>query len=181
MSDAFVFTTGHTWADFLATRTNVHGPSSSEWLTTAEDARRWFTEVGLAPADPSPADLPLVHVTREALRTVVLTRLGSELPPGSPDLASATAALRRLADPAPDRDPTGAPASCASALSRIVISATVDLSQPALRFLTCVEHVCGKVFSDRGDVRRRYCGPRCATRARVRSHRGKHTGDDVAD
>ncbi|WP_442875522.1 CGNR zinc finger domain-containing protein [Amycolatopsis sp. NBC_00348] len=54
----------------------------------------------------------------------------------------------------------------------------MDLAQPASRFLTCVEHVCSKVFSDRGDIRRRYCSPRCATRARVRSHRVKRTTED---
>ncbi|MCS7475576.1 ABATE domain-containing protein [Umezawaea endophytica] len=173
MADEFAFTTGHTWADFLATRTNVHGPAPAESLTTAEDVRRWLDAVGLAPDHaPRPDDLALVHEVREALRAVVLTRLGHPLPPRSPDLAAATAALRRSTATA-EHDPVTAPNSCAAALSRIVTSATVDLGHPALRFLTCAEPVCGKVFSDRGDTRQRYCTPRCATRARVRSHRGK--------
>jgi predicted RNA-binding Zn ribbon-like protein len=178
MGDAFVFDTGHTWADFLATRTNVHGPAPAEWLTTKEDARRWLDAVGLAPDDdPRADDLPVVHAAREALRTVVLTRLGRPLPPHSPDLESATAVLRRVACGVPESSPTDAPDCCSSAISRIVVSATVDLAQPALRFRTCAEHLCGKVFSDRGDVRRRYCGPRCATRARVRSHRAGRATD----
>ncbi|UOZ05611.1 ABATE domain-containing protein [Amycolatopsis sp. WQ 127309] len=177
MSHAFVFDTGHTWADFLATRTNVHGPAPSEWLTTAQAARNWFDAAGLGPAQPpQEADLPLIHAAREALRTTILTRLGYPLPPLSPDLASATALLRQVAHAA--SDPVGAPESWSVALTRIVVSSTVDLAQPASRFLTCAEHVCSKVFSDRGDVRQRYCSSRCATRARVRSHRVKRTTDD---
>jgi hypothetical protein len=179
MTDAFVFDTGHTWADFLATRTNVHGPVPSEWLPAADAARRWFAAVGLAPEHAPRADeLALVHAAREALRTVVLTRHGYPLPPRSPGLTAATALLRQVARPAPDADPIEAPASYRSAISRIVASCTVDLTQPALRFLTCAETVCGKVFSDRGDARQRYCGPRCATRARVRSHRARPATDD---
>ncbi|MFJ1764895.1 ABATE domain-containing protein [Amycolatopsis sp. NPDC088138] len=177
MSDAFVFDTGHTWADFLATRTNVHGPAPSEWLTTAQAAQNWFDAAGLAPAQPPPAaDLPLIHAAREALRTTVLTRLGYPLPPHSPDAESATAVLNQVARTA--SDPVGVPDSWSTALSWIVASSTVDLAQPASRFLTCAEHVCSKVFSDRGDVRQRYCSARCATRARVRSHRGKRTTEN---
>src|SRR3954471_8602138 len=106
MGDAFVFNTGHTWADFLATRTNVHGPAPTEWLTTSEDVRRWFDAVGLAPRDEPRADDPAaVRAAREALRTVALTRLGYPLPPRSPDLGSATAALRRLTGRAAGSDP----------------------------------------------------------------------------
>jgi hypothetical protein len=179
MSNTFVFDTGHTWADFLATRTNVHGPAPSEWIPTEEAAHRWFEAAGLAPDHaPRADDLPLIHAAREALRTVVLLRLQSSPPPHSPDLDSAKTTLRQMARATSDHDLVENPESYRSAVSRIVISCTVDLTQPALRFPTCAEHVCGKVFSDRGDVRQRYCSPRCATRARVRSHRVRRTTDD---
>ncbi|PRY39728.1 ABATE domain-containing protein [Umezawaea tangerina] len=178
MGDEFVVDTGHTWADFLATRTNVHGSAPAEWLATPEVAWRWFAEVGLAPrGGPRADDLVAVHHVREALRTVVLTRLGFPLPPGSPEPASAADVLRRLAASVPQDDPLVPPDSCAQALSRIVGSCAVDLARPVLAFASCAEHVCGKVFSDRGGARQRYCGPRCATRARVRSHRGRRTAD----
>ncbi|WP_181957370.1 CGNR zinc finger domain-containing protein [Micromonospora chalcea] len=130
----------------------------------------------------TPADLPLLHQAGRQLREVfahagarrdreavhVLNRLLARHRL-RPAIAGTGPADRHLHVAAPGATPA------AEHVAAAVWALAVFLCEQGIdRFKTCTEPGCGIVFLDETtNRRRRFCSPRCATRAHVRAHRSR--------
>jgi len=184
----FTYNTGAAWTDLLGTRWHAYGRRPLERLADAGGLAQWLREVGLEPQNvPDESDVALAQEVRESIRTVMASTLGRKQAEDAPaaDVAARTLQQLQTAEWAPVMvDAAGdlrirRPANTRAAMARLLNDAVTDLAHHPGDLHSCADDDCAKVYLDASNVRR-YCGPTCATRARVRTHRARSRQGNLA-